>query len=88
VVRPRPLIRPPGCRGRQRRILARSLRHLDEQGLPRPAARHLVDLEAAAAKRRAEVDLDPLSRARLGRDVAATGVDLARLWADGKDGQS
>jgi hypothetical protein len=62
--------------------------HLDDEGNPRPAARHLVDLEAAAAKRRAELGLDPLSRARLGRDVAATGVDLARLWADTKDGES
>ena len=63
--------------------------HLDEQGNPRPAARHLVDLEASAAKRRAELGLDPLSRARLGRDVAATGVDLARLWAsDAKDGDA
>lgn len=55
--------------------------HLDDEGNPRPAARHLVELEAAAAKRRAELGLDPLSRARLGRDVAATGLDLARAWA-------
>ena len=64
--------------------------HLDEQGHPRPAAIHLVNLEASAAKARQALGLDPLSRARLGRDVAATGVDLARAWAqadtDGGDG--
>ena len=62
--------------------------HLDEAGSPRPAAHQLVELEAAAAKWRAELDADPLSRARLSRDVAAAGVDLACLWTDGRDGQS
>jgi hypothetical protein len=61
---------------------------LDQDGNPRPAARFLLEAEASAARRRQDLGLDPLSRARLGRDVAATGVDLARLWADGKDGAS
>lgn len=35
--------------------------------------------EARAQSGRARLGLDPLSRARLGRDVAATRVDMARL---------
>lgn len=35
--------------------------------------------EARALSGRARLGLDPLSRARLGRDVAATQVDMARL---------
>ena len=40
---------------------------------------------------RARLGLDPVSRARLGKDVASSKLDLARLWAEedraaGKDG--
>jgi hypothetical protein len=55
---------------------------LDEDGKPRPAADLLVRLEKMAAEARSRLGLDPLSRARLGRDVSATGLDLARLWQE------
>ena len=38
--------------------------------------------EARALSGRRALGLDPLSAARLGRDVAATGVDVARLMAE------
>jgi len=41
----------------------------------------LTRLEGQAAAMASRLCLDPTSRARLGRDVAATNVDLARLWA-------
>ncbi|MEQ4715832.1 hypothetical protein [Nonomuraea sp. B19D2] len=44
--------------------------------------------ESAAASQRARLGLDPLSRARLGRDVAAASVDVARLMAGLDDGQA
>jgi hypothetical protein len=44
--------------------------------------------ESAAATQRARLGLDPLSRARLGRDVAAASVDVARLMAGLDDGQA
>jgi len=47
----------------------------------RPAADLLTKLEARAESMRAKLGLDPLSRARLGRDTAAGAVDLARVWA-------
>jgi hypothetical protein len=53
---------------------------LDEQGVPRPALGALKDFERLAASARARLGLDPLSRAQLGRDVAAQQVDLARLY--------
>ncbi len=64
---------------------------LDDVGAVRPAADLLTKLEARAESMRARLGLEPLSRARLGRDVAAQSVDLARLWAaesaqDGRDG--
>ncbi|WP_142026825.1 P27 family phage terminase small subunit [Blastococcus colisei] len=43
--------------------------------------------EARALSGRARLGLDPLSRARLGRDVAATQVDMARLLSDARDVQ-
>ena len=47
--------------------------------------------EVRAMQLRARLGLDPLSRARLGKDVASSKLDLARLWAEedraaGKDG--
>jgi hypothetical protein len=53
---------------------------LDEQGVPRPALNALKDFERLASSARARLGLDPLSRAQLGRDVAAQQVDLARLY--------
>lgn len=53
---------------------------LDEQGVPRPALGALKDFERLASSARARLGLDPLSRAQLGRDVAAQQVDLARLY--------
>ncbi len=54
---------------------------LDADGSVRSAAEHLRRQEARAESLRARLGLDPLSRARLGRDVAAQSLDLARLWA-------
>jgi hypothetical protein len=51
----------------------------------RPAADLLTRLEAQASGMRSKLGFDPLSRARLGRDVSATQVDLARLWATEAD---
>jgi hypothetical protein len=56
---------------------------LDQDGNPRPAARFALEAERTAAKRREELGLTPLARAKLGRDVASASVDLARLWTQG-----
>lgn len=55
---------------------------LDGRGRPRPAADYAIRLERLASEHRARLGLDPLSRARLGRDVTSTKADLARLWAE------
>ena len=45
--------------------------------------------ESRAATLRARLGLDPLSRARLGKDVAAGAVDIARLMASlAEEGES
>ncbi len=54
---------------------------LDEAGNVKGAADLLTRLEVQASNMRSKLGLDPLSRARLGRDVASTRVDLARAWA-------
>jgi hypothetical protein len=54
---------------------------LDADGITRPAAELLVRLEKAAESLRTRLGMDPLSRARLGRDTAAGSLDLARLMA-------
>lgn len=54
---------------------------IDDDGSVRPAAEFLRKLEARAESMRGRLGLDPLNRARLGRDVAAQNLDLARLWA-------
>jgi hypothetical protein len=53
---------------------------IDENGTPRPAAAQLLQWENLASKQRQRLGLDPLSRAALGRDVAASKLDLARLY--------
>lgn len=51
-----------------------------------PKAAQLLKFEKNAATQRGRLGLDPLSRARLGRDVAAAHVDMARLLsAPGED---
>lgn len=64
---------------------------IDERGLPRPAVATAMQAEAVALKLRDALGLSPLARARLGKDVASAGLDLARAWMasdDGKDGAS
>ncbi len=58
---------------------------LDEEGTPRPATRLRDRMETRSESLRARLGLDPLSRARLGRDVAAGQVDVARLFAEMSD---
>jgi hypothetical protein len=55
---------------------------LDVDGDAVGAANLLNKLEARAESLRSKLGLDPLSRARLGRDVSATRVDMAKLMAD------
>ena len=55
---------------------------LDESGTPRPALGALKEFENLAARARQRLGLDPLSRAQLGRDVAAQQVDLARIYSE------
>lgn len=43
------------------------------------AEKHRLRIDTQAANHRARLGLDPLSRAKLGRDVAATQVDIAEL---------
>lgn len=54
---------------------------LDVDGEVLGAASLLNRLEARAESLRARLGLDPLSRARLGRDVASAQVDMAQLMA-------
>jgi hypothetical protein len=54
---------------------------IDDAGQVRPAVALLNRLEARAESLRGRLGFDPLSRARLGRDVAAASLDLASLWA-------
>jgi hypothetical protein len=61
---------------------------VDDKGEAVGAANLLNQLESRAESLRARLGLDPLSRARLGRDVAAAQVDVAALMAqlDDDDG--
>lgn len=47
----------------------------------------LLRFETAAANHRARLGLDPLSRARLSRDVVAASVDMASLLSDAREAQ-
>ncbi len=51
----------------------------------RRASDLLTRLEARAESLRSKLGFDPLSRARLGRDVAASKVDLASIIAKGAE---
>jgi len=55
---------------------------LDDDGNPRPALSALKDFERLAASARSRLGLDPMSRAQLGRDIAAQQVDLARIFEE------
>lgn len=55
---------------------------LDETGAVRGAANLLVKLQTTQSNLSARLGLDPLSRAKLGKDIAATGVDLAAFVAN------
>jgi hypothetical protein len=59
---------------------------LDRKGNPRPALNALTEQERLATLHRQRLGLDPLSRVRLGRDVTAARLDLARFWIDEDDG--
>ena len=61
---------------------------LDGDENVRPAADLLNRLTKQAESMRSKLGLDPLSRARLGRDAAAGAVDLARLWSTEDDSGS
>lgn len=54
---------------------------LDPKGRPRPAVDALIRFERLAGEQRQRLGLDPLSRARLGRDVTAATFDLARAMS-------
>jgi hypothetical protein len=54
---------------------------IDDDGEVRAAANLLIRLESRAESLRSKLGLDPLSRARLGKDVSSARLDLARLWA-------
>lgn len=54
---------------------------IDAEGEIRGAASLLEKVERRCESLRARLGLDPLARARLGRDVAAGSVDVARLMA-------
>lgn len=54
---------------------------VNRKGRPWGAADLLVRLERLALEQARELGLTPRSRASLGRDLAGTGVDLARQWA-------
>ena len=58
---------------------------LDHDGNPRPALEALRQYETLALNHRSRLGLDPLSRARLGRDVTAQRVNLAHLMTQEDD---
>lgn len=65
--------RSMGDGAKRRRVRTRKRLPPDEQ---------LRRWEAHALNLRRELGLTPLSRAKLGKDVASTNVDLAKLWAE------
>lgn len=45
------------------------------------AEKHRLRLDTQTANHRSRLGLDPLSKAKLGKDIAATQVDLAQIFA-------
>lgn len=62
-------------------LASRDSAGVDKDGEELGALRALMRCEARAESLRSKLGLDPLSRARLGRDVAAGQVDMAKLLA-------
>lgn len=63
-------------------LMSRGSVGVDAEGEVQGAAKLLTRYEASAARARQALGLDPLSRARLGKDVAAAEVDMAKLMAE------
>lgn len=63
-------------------LLDRGGQEVDAEGEVLGAAKLLNRLEANALAQRQRLGLDPLSRARLGKDVASAQVDVAKLMAE------
>lgn len=61
---------------------------LDAKGRPLPAMELVIRMERLAAEARARLGLDPLARARLGKDITSQSVDLARLYAERRAGEA
>jgi hypothetical protein len=61
---------------------------VDDKGEALGAANLLSKLERAAESLRSRLGLDPLSRARLGRDVTAGAVHIAQLMAEAGSAES
>lgn len=60
---------------------------IDAAGEVRAASALLDRLDKRAESLRSKLGLDPMSRARMGRDIASAGFDLARFWADQGEGE-
>lgn len=52
-----------------------------DTGEPCSAEKHRLRLDTQTANHRSRLGLDPLSKAKLGKDIAATQVDLAQIFA-------
>ncbi|WP_193311435.1 hypothetical protein [Georgenia satyanarayanai] len=64
----------------ERTVPEHGVPELDGEGAVRGATKLLERLERSADRQRQELGLTPLSRARLGRDVAVQQVSLLQVW--------
>lgn len=55
---------------------------VDAEGKVAPAATYLLRVRAHAAQMASRLGLDPLSRARLGKDTTAAKLDVAQIMAE------
>lgn len=51
-----------------------------ETGEPTSAEKYRLKIDTQAANHRTRLGLDPLSKAKLGKDIASTQADLATVW--------